>query len=144
MHMYYKCLMNSFISWFHQLINQNLLLKYYRRQTYFLWEVTLWNSFDLFRIHFAGTESATAWCGYMSGAVQSGLRAANEVLYQMKPQALSAQELDMTFYGPSNFLCKRKTRREGLRTLVKVTLGLGTVVVLFYIGKKVVNIVNER
>nr|XP_022314617.1 probable flavin-containing monoamine oxidase A isoform X1 [Crassostrea virginica] len=96
------------------------------------------------RIHFAGTESATAWCGYMSGAVQSGLRAANEVLYQMKPQALSAQELDMTFYGPSNFLCKRKTRREGLRTLVKVTLGLGTVVVLFYIGKKVVNIVNEK
>ena len=80
----------------------------------------------------------------MSGAVQSGLRAANEVLYQMKPQALSAQELDMTFYGPSNFLCKRKTRREGLRTLVKVTLGLGTVVVLFYIGKKVVNIVNKR
>lgn len=41
MHMYYKCLMKTFISWFHLLISQNLLLKYYIRQTYFLWEVTL-------------------------------------------------------------------------------------------------------
>ena len=142
--MYYKCLMNTFISWFHKLINQNLLLKYYIRHIFYGKLLYLWNSFNLFRIHFAGTESATAWCGYMSGAVQSGLRAANEVLYQMKPQALSAQELDMTFYGPSNFICKRKTRHEGSRTLVKVTLVLGTVVVLFYIGKKVVNIVNEK
>ncbi len=32
------------------------------------------------RIHWAGTETATAWCGYMEGAVQSGERAAAEVL----------------------------------------------------------------
>ncbi len=31
-------------------------------------------------IHFAGSESATDWCGYMSGAVQAGFRAATEVL----------------------------------------------------------------
>ena len=31
------------------------------------------------RIHFAGTETATRWCGFMSGAVQSGKRAAMEV-----------------------------------------------------------------
>jgi len=31
------------------------------------------------RIHFAGTESATVWCGFLNGAVQSGYRAANEV-----------------------------------------------------------------
>lgn len=31
------------------------------------------------RIHFAGTETATAWAGYMDGAVQSGERAAREV-----------------------------------------------------------------
>lgn len=31
------------------------------------------------RIHWAGTETATAWTGYMEGAVQSGLRAADEV-----------------------------------------------------------------
>jgi monoamine oxidase len=32
------------------------------------------------RIHWAGTETATEWCGYMDGAVQSGERAAAEVL----------------------------------------------------------------
>ena len=32
------------------------------------------------RIHWAGTETATVWCGYMDGAVQSGERAAAEIL----------------------------------------------------------------
>mgnify|MGYP000868151151 CR=1 FL=1 len=32
------------------------------------------------RIHFAGTETADVWTGYMEGAVQSGERAAREVL----------------------------------------------------------------
>jgi monoamine oxidase len=31
-------------------------------------------------IHFAGTETSTAWNGYMEGAVLSGERAAREVL----------------------------------------------------------------
>ncbi|HLI74863.1 MAG TPA: FAD-dependent oxidoreductase, partial [Acidimicrobiales bacterium] len=31
-------------------------------------------------IHWAGTETATVWSGYMDGAVQSGQRAAAEVL----------------------------------------------------------------
>jgi monoamine oxidase len=32
------------------------------------------------RIHWAGAETATVWCGYMDGAVRSGERAAEEVL----------------------------------------------------------------
>ncbi len=32
------------------------------------------------RLHWAGTETATVWNGYMDGAVQSGERAAGEVL----------------------------------------------------------------
>ena len=32
------------------------------------------------RIHFCGTETATVWQGYMDGAVESGERAANEIL----------------------------------------------------------------
>jgi monoamine oxidase len=32
------------------------------------------------RIHWAGTETASAWCGYMDGALASGERAAAEVL----------------------------------------------------------------
>jgi monoamine oxidase len=35
------------------------------------------------RIHWAGTETATVWTGYMDGAVQSGKRAAAEVLAQL-------------------------------------------------------------
>ena len=44
-------------------------------------------------IHFGGTEAATAWIGYMEGAVQSGTRAALEVLQNIKPQSLSSTEL---------------------------------------------------
>ncbi|XP_033759978.1 amine oxidase [flavin-containing]-like isoform X2 [Pecten maximus] len=33
------------------------------------------------RIHFAGTETATQWSGYMEGAVQAGERAAREILF---------------------------------------------------------------
>jgi monoamine oxidase len=32
------------------------------------------------RVHWAGAETATIWCGYMDGAVRSGERAAEEVL----------------------------------------------------------------
>jgi monoamine oxidase len=35
------------------------------------------------RIHWAGTETATVWAGYMDGAVQSGKRAAAEVLAEL-------------------------------------------------------------
>ncbi|XP_072770637.1 amine oxidase [flavin-containing] [Nerophis lumbriciformis] len=35
------------------------------------------------RLHFAGTETATEWSGYMEGAVQAGERAAREVLCEM-------------------------------------------------------------
>lgn len=35
------------------------------------------------RVHWAGTESATEWTGYMDGAIQSGERAATEVLARL-------------------------------------------------------------
>jgi len=35
------------------------------------------------RVHIAGTESATLWGGYMDGAVQSGERAAHEILVRL-------------------------------------------------------------
>ncbi len=35
------------------------------------------------RVHWAGTETATAWAGYMDGAVESGQRAAAEVLAEL-------------------------------------------------------------
>ena len=38
-------------------------------------------------IHWAGSETATVWAGYMDGAVQSGERAAREVLTSLTPGA---------------------------------------------------------
>nr|XP_032834967.1 amine oxidase [flavin-containing]-like [Petromyzon marinus] len=35
------------------------------------------------RLHFAGTETATRWSGYMDGAIQAGERAAREILHEM-------------------------------------------------------------
>lgn len=37
--------------------------------------------FSLHRVHFAGTESATVWCGFMNGAIQAGFRASTEVQF---------------------------------------------------------------
>jgi monoamine oxidase len=35
-------------------------------------------------LHWAGTETATQWCGYLDGALSSGRRAADEVLHALK------------------------------------------------------------
>ena len=35
------------------------------------------------RLHFAGTETAVRWCGYLDGAIESGERAASEVLARL-------------------------------------------------------------
>jgi monoamine oxidase len=36
------------------------------------------------RIHWAGTETATEWCGYLEGAIQAGARAAHEVAARIR------------------------------------------------------------
>jgi monoamine oxidase len=41
-------------------------------------------------IHWAGSESATEWCGYMNGAVQAGFRAATEALAELAAAAAPA------------------------------------------------------
>jgi monoamine oxidase len=35
-------------------------------------------------LHWAGTETATQWCGYLDGALSAGIRAADEVLHALK------------------------------------------------------------
>ena len=36
------------------------------------------------RIHWAGTETASRWCGFMDGALEAGERAATEVLARLR------------------------------------------------------------
>ena len=43
-------------------------------------------------VHFAGTALATSWCGYMSGAVQSGYRAAAEIIKEVDPSKLTQED----------------------------------------------------
>ncbi len=42
------------------------------------------------RIHWAGTETATVWNGYIDGAIRSGERAAAEVLPELRPASMAA------------------------------------------------------
>ena len=44
------------------------------------------------RIHWAGTETADYWNGYMDGAVRSGERAVAEVLPLLRPSPASAKK----------------------------------------------------
>ena len=62
-------------------------------------------------IHFAGTETAQRAIGYMSGAVQSGKRAAVEVVYSLFGEVDKAynDEFDMSAYGSAG----KKSRLEG-------------------------------
>lgn len=48
-------------------------------------------------IHFAGTETASQWMGYMDGAVDAGRRAASEVLVALRPDE-QPQEADVDQY----------------------------------------------
>ena len=43
-------------------------------------------------VHFAGTATSVEWCGYISGAVQSGYRAVAEVLQDLLPEALTEKD----------------------------------------------------
>ncbi|XP_074649312.1 putative flavin-containing monoamine oxidase A [Tubulanus polymorphus] len=92
------------------------------------------------RIHFAGTESAVRWCGYMSGAVQSGNRAANEVLFHLKPDVLTKEEREHV--KDSLLPQKQSNRRVSLVEKVvghhvfRWTIGIGSVCVLLVIAKK--------
>jgi monoamine oxidase len=46
-------------------------------------------------IHFAGTETASQWMGYMDGAVDAGRRAASEILVSLREdRQLQDNEID--------------------------------------------------
>ncbi|TRY70038.1 hypothetical protein TCAL_02872 [Tigriopus californicus] len=66
------------------------------------------------RIHFAGTATATDWTGYLSGAAQSGFRAASEVLHQLDPDQLTEKDHDYL---------KPKTPKKEAPTFIGQILG---------------------
>ncbi|XP_023193750.1 probable flavin-containing monoamine oxidase A [Xiphophorus maculatus] len=86
------------------------------------------------RIHWAGTETATRWCGYMSGAVQAGQRAALEVLAEVSHVVLTAEEQEsliqsQTLHRPPkptalSALLRRLTRKSVLIPVLTISAAL--------------------
>jgi monoamine oxidase len=89
-------------------------------------------------VHFCGTESATEWQGYMDGAVESGERVANEVLYTLYKNDPSVRvDYEKTFYFQKELIKKmnqndlestkaREKRQKLIKTFVKYSLVLGS------------------
>nr|XP_029132586.1 amine oxidase [flavin-containing]-like isoform X3 [Labrus bergylta] len=88
------------------------------------------------RIHWAGTETATQWCGYMSGAIQSGQRAALEVLAELCPTVLTQEEQEAVRRGQTVKAPFKRRQSSWLtylpsgKTLVISTMTISTAVLL--------------
>ena len=63
-------------------------------------------------MHLCGTESATQWQGYMDGAVESGNRVANEILYDLsKSNSVIKADYEKTYYYQQKLIKKAKIER---------------------------------
>ena len=89
------------IVWRSHLKGKNLSLPFFlwSSSPFFLWSSSHHNHHlpyhALCRVHWAGTETATVWTGFMNGAVQAGTRATNEILQKLYPDFVSpAQDND--------------------------------------------------
>ncbi|WAQ97611.1 AOFA-like protein [Mya arenaria] len=89
------------------------------------------------KIHFAGTESATIWCGFMNGAVQAGSRAALEVLYDLRPQLVAASDIQVI--GGHRSGHKQGQGQSLSGKVVKWSLGLGIALAVIFTARKFYN-----
>lgn len=91
------------------------------------------------RIHYAGTETAIKWSGYMEGAVSAGKRSAREILHQMgrlSEEDIWQSEPEATIVPPKPFLYPAIYRyAPSVGTLVNTTsvlvLGAGILGAIF-------------
>ncbi|GAB1598628.1 probable flavin-containing monoamine oxidase A [Argonauta hians] len=64
------------------------------------------------RLLFAGTETATSCCGYMSGAIQAGQRAATETLFLEDPCLVSPESLKDTVFRDDSVFKKNQHKKR--------------------------------
>lgn len=86
----------------------------------------------IYRIHWASTETATSWCGYMTGAIQEGQRAAREVLAKLCPNALT-QEDEEAVQESQTVKQKQPSKLSflpSIKTLVIAAVAIGAAVLL--------------
>ncbi|KAL8619203.1 hypothetical protein ACOMHN_049985 [Nucella lapillus] len=85
------------------------------------------------RIHFAGTETATVWCGFMNGAVQSGYRAASEVLPLVCPKHDLASPDPDPSWDASVALLPHEQPFASYRKVAYIALGAGLASFIYYL-----------
>ena len=81
-----------------------------------------------YRIHWAGTETATVWSGFMNGAVQAGTRAANEVLKKLYPSFIPIYQDEAKMDERKSYNSGNKFWKVGIFTavfLTAVSVGMG-------------------
>ncbi|KAG5890759.1 hypothetical protein JTB14_016497 [Gonioctena quinquepunctata] len=91
------------------------------------------------RIHWAGAETAVEWYGQLAGAVHSGMRSALEVLYDLRPAALTTD--DFMFLRPARRTIKKplKTYNDPMYNFLvvwKKYIPLGLLILLIIYGMK--------
>nr|XP_002123175.1 probable flavin-containing monoamine oxidase A [Ciona intestinalis] len=84
----------------------------------------LWIPF--IRVHWGGTETARRWVGYLDGAVESGVRAADEVLDRIKGNPMQRSVATSSIYS-SNLPWGKVGQPSRVPTLFKWSIGLAIV-----------------
>ena len=75
------------------------------------------------QVHFCGTESATECKGYMDGAIESGERAANEVIYSLYGNFTSIKiDYEKTFYFQKHYIESVKKRNNSNRLRISLSM----------------------
>lgn len=87
-----------------------------------------------YNVHFCGTESALHWQGYIDGAAESGVRAANEVLYRLSQSDSSVVcDYDKTYYFQCEQLKRQRQIEQNELTLFDYFFGSLNFVIIFSI-----------
>lgn len=91
-------------------------------------------------MHFAGTESATEWHGYMDGAIESGIRTANEVAYCLNKQNVEiSYDYKKTYYYQAEEIIRLKeayNRSLFKKKIFKLAISLFILSLSFLMAKK--------
>ena len=90
-------------------------------------------------LHLCGTESATNWQGYMDGAIESGIRAANEVAYCFSETNKNIKfDYSKTYYAQNEEIVRLKsldTTKPSLSLKKTVLIGLSITALCYCVIK---------
>ncbi len=85
-------------------------------------------------VHFCGTESATKWQGYLDGAAESGIRAANEVLFRMSKagDSRARHQYEKTYYFQQEHAARARELEKNAFSFFDYGIGLSFAALLVF------------